>query len=177
VRVVRLLALAGLGALLFVSIFSAGAEAKSSASLNSSPIPFVMVVRILSTDHYQVEVQNTNPHSFIKSFDWSPPGGLTVTAVTTAQGGTCKLDGLGGISCAGKALPSTCDGCVGSSMVVNFTATGLEPTFANGFWTYYGVVGGVQITGTTPIQKPTFSDLPTCAKGKKSTPSHLCSPA
>jgi len=172
VRVARLLALAGVGAL----IFSGVAGARNTASLNSTPVPYVMVVRILSTDHYQVEVQNTDSHSFIKSFDWSPPGGLTVTAVTGSQGGTCKLDGLGGISCSGKALPSTCDGCVGSSMVVNFTAKGLEPTFANGFWTYYGVVGGVQVTGTIPIQKPTFSDLPTCAKGKKSTPSHLCTP-
>jgi hypothetical protein len=174
VRVLRLLALAGVGALLLLSIFSVGAEARDATSLNG--VPYVMVVRIISTDHYQVEVQNTNPQSFIKSFEWFPPGGLTVTAVTGSQGGTCKLDGLGGISCSGKALPSTCDGCVGSSMTVNFTAKGLEPTYANGFWTYYGVVGGVQVTGTIPIQKPTFSDLPTCAKGKKSTPSHLCTP-
>ena len=145
-----------------------------AATATSSDLPYVMVVRIISHDHYQVEVQNTNPTSFIKSFDWTPPSGLTVTAVTGSQGGTCKLDGAGGISCTGKATPATCSGCVGASMLVNFTATGLEPTYANGYWTYYGVVGGVQVTGTIPIQKPSFGDLPVCKKGQKSTKKNPC---
>jgi hypothetical protein len=149
--------------------------AASAATAASSDDPYVMVVRILSHDHYQVEVQNTAPTAFIKSFDWSPPSGLTVTAVTGSTGGQCKLDGAGGITCTGKAAPSTCSGCVGASMIVNFTATGLEPTYANGYWTYYGVVGGVQVTGTIPIQKPTFGDLPLCKKGQKSTKKNPCS--
>jgi len=166
-KALRLLGLAAAAALILV----AAANARETAQ---SDIPYAMIVRILSTDHYQVEVQNTQPSSFIKSFDWTPPGGLTVVAVTGAEGGTCKLDGSGGIACTGKAIPSTCDGCVGGALVVDFTATGLEPTYANGFWTYYGVVGGVQITGTIPVEKPTFSDLPICNKGEQSTKAHLC---
>jgi len=148
--------------------------AAGAASTSLSDVPYVMVVRIISHDHYEVEVQNTNPTSFIKSFDWTPPNGLTVTSITNADGGTCKLDGAGGISCTGKAAPSICSGCVGASMTVDFTATGLEPTYANGFWTYYGVVGGVQVTGTIPVQKPTFGDLPVCKKGQKSTKKNPC---
>ncbi len=163
----KLLGVAAVAALILTG--TAGAR-----SASQSDVPYVMVVRIVSHDHYQVEVQNTNPRSFIKSFDWTPPGGLTVVAVTGAQGGSCKLDGSGGISCTGKVVPATCDGCVGASMLVNFTATGLEPTYEHGYWTYYGVVGGVQITGTIPVEKPSFGDLPTCKKGQKSTKAHPC---
>ncbi len=171
-------ALKSLGVVVFAAVMLVALALSATAgarTLSASDEPYAMVVRILSTDHYQVEVQNTNSTAFIKSFDWSPPSGLTVTAVTGAQGGTCKLDGAGGISCTGKALPATCEGCVGASMSVNFTATGREPTFANGYWTYYGVVGGVQITGTIPVQKPSsFNDEPLCKKGQKSTKAQPC---
>ena len=171
-------ALKFLGGSVFLALVLAGlalCPVAGARSLAVSDEPFVFVLRILSTDHYQVEVQDTSGTTFIKGFDWVPPSGVTVVAVTGAQGGTCKLDGSGGISCTGKALPATCVGCAGSSMLVNFTATGREPTFANGFWTYYGVEGGVQITGTIPVQKPSFGDLPLCKKGQTSTKAHRCS--
>lgn len=165
-RVVRL---AGVVALLALMLCAAAVATDSAAA----DIPPVLIVRVVSTDHYQIEVQNTESTNFVRSFVYTPPGGLTITAVTSVQGGTCTL-AYGGINCIGKIIPATCSGCVGASMTVNFTATGLEPTFANGFWTYYGVVGGLEITGTIPVEKPTFSDLPICAKGQKSTKGHLC---
>ena len=66
-------------------------------------------------------------------------------------------------------------------MTVNFTASGLEPTFANGYWTYYGMVGAyLRITQMTPVPYhipsalPTYSDLPLCKKGQKSTKARPC---
>jgi hypothetical protein len=160
---------------ILIAVAAASLLAVSAGAVRASldDIPYAMVVRIISTNHYQIEVQNTNPRSFIKSFVYTPPNGLTVTAVTGAEGGTCSLSS-GQINCAGKLVPSTCDGCVGASLIVNFTGAGLDPTFANGFWTYYGVVGGLQVTGTIPVQKPTFGDLPLCKKGHVSTKAHPC---
>lgn len=142
----------------------------------ASDLPYALIVRIISTDHYQIEVQNGDPSSFIKSFAYTPPDGLTVTAVTGVKGGSCSLTD-GTMSCSGKIVPPSCSTCIGASMVVNFTATGLEPTYADGYYTYYGVLGGVAITGTIPVEKPTFSDLPLCGKGKTSTKAHPCAKA
>lgn len=160
-----------LGPALFAVLILGLAAVSAQAAV--ADIPYAMVVRIVSTDHYQIVVQNTNSTDFIKSFYYNPPAGLTITAVTGVQGGSCNLNS-GGIDCVGKIVPATCNGCVGASMLVNFTATGLEPTFANGFWTYYGVVGGLEVTGTIPIEKPTFSDLPICKKGEANTKAHPC---
>jgi hypothetical protein len=148
----------------------------ASANVADSPsgnIPFNFTVRVLATDRYQVEVDNTNPTKFIKSFDWAPPSGVSVTKVTSVEGGQCSLDGNGGIQCKGTIYPPSCS-CAGGGMIVNFSATGREPTFANGYWTYYGVVGGVTITGTSPVTASSFSDVATCKKGQKSTKAHPC---
>jgi hypothetical protein len=165
----KLLLLGMVGVLALVLGVAASAQNATVADL-----PYAMVVRILSTDHYQIEVQNTDARNFIKSFIYTPPSGLTISAVTGVIGGTCSLNGAGGITCAGKLNPAICFSCVGASLIVNFSATGKEPTFANGFWTYYGVVGGLQVTGTIPVQKPTFGDLPVCKAGHPSTKAHPC---
>jgi hypothetical protein len=178
-RLLRLFVIAGMAGLLLGAAANAAnvtlatnAENTAVAALPPA-LPDDLIVRILSTDHYQIEVQNNNEASFIKSFVYTPPNGLTISAVTGVLGGTCSLSS-GAINCTGKIVPPTCDGCVGASLIVNFTARGLEPTFGNGYWTYYGVVGGVQVTGTTPVEKSTFGDLPLCKKGQKSTKAHAC---
>jgi hypothetical protein len=159
---------------------SAGA---AEASASAKPrvrvdLPYSMVVREIGNDKYQVEVQNTNPTIFIKDFTWSPPNGLTVKAVNSTEGGNCSLNGNGGINCSGKVLPPTCVGsCIGASLIVTFTATGKEPVFANGYWTHFGVVGALNITGTIPVKQSSFADLPYCRKGQKSTKSQPCVPA
>jgi hypothetical protein len=174
-QVVKALALAGMACLVLVG--SAGAAQGHAVGRPSLRVdlPYSMVVREIGNDKYQVEVQNTNPTIFIKNFTWSPPNGLTVKAVTSSEGGKCSLDGNGGISCSGKILPPPCaDTCVGASLIVNFTATGKEPVFANGFWTHFGVVGALSITGTIPVKQSEFSDLPYCRVGQKSTKSQPC---
>ena len=48
-------------------------------------------------------------------------------------------------------------------MTVNFTATGLQPTYANGYWTSYGVEGGYLQIGTmtsVPYHIPSFISHP-----------------
>ena len=66
-------------------------------------------------------------------------------------------------------------------MTVTFTARGLEPTFANGYWTHYGIIGSyLQIRQMTPVPYhipsalPQFSDFPICKKGQKSTKARPC---
>jgi len=70
----------------------------------------------------------------------------------------------------------------GGDLTVTFTAKGLEPTFANGYWTYYGIVGAyLQIQQMTPVPYHIPSalpkiglDLPLCKKGQKSTKARPC---
>lgn len=154
--------------------FSGAADARTSQSQPQIRVdlPYSMIVRVLGTDSYQIEVDNTNPTKTVKSFTWTPPSGMTVTAVTSATGGKCDVTG-GIISCKGSLGAAPCT-CVGGSMLVNFTAKGREPTWANGYWIHYGVVGALDITSSTPVKVPTFSDLPACAKGQKSTKARPC---
>jgi hypothetical protein len=135
-------------------------------------IPYSMIVRVVGSDQYQIEVDNTNPTKYINSFNWSPPSGMTVTAVTSSEGGKCDVS-EGMIKCRGRLQPPNCM-CVGQGLIVNFTATGREPTWMNGYWIHYGVVGGLQITGTTPVHVQRFSDAPLCKTGQKSTLTHPC---
>ena len=55
--------------------------------------PYSMVIRVLdeSAGKYQVEIENSNPLKFVSSFNWTPPSGMTVTAVTSSIGGKCHL--------------------------------------------------------------------------------------
>src|SRR5207237_6629424 len=125
----------------------------ASASSPKVNMPYAMVVRIIDepTGKYQVEVENTNPTRYINSFNWTPPLGLTISAITSTIGGKCRLSSDGTINCTGEAAPPVCDSgeCVGESMIVNFTAAGGQPSFVTtsygGYWIHRGVVGAVVV--------------------------------
>ncbi len=132
--------------------------------------PYAMVVRVLDDNagKYQVEIDNSNPTRFVSSFDWTPPSGMHVTAVTGSIGGTCNLTSDNIIVCKGLAAPPKSATGMGGAIIVNFTATGRQPQWAGSYWIHYGVVGSVQ------VQTSTFSDLPVCKKGQKNTAAHPC---
>lgn len=140
----------------------------------------VTVVSWIAPKTYQLDVQNTSGIGFIDEFTWSPPVGLTITAIKSTEGGKCSLVGAD-IQCKGKLQPPACTCQAGGDLTVIFTANGLEPTFANGYWTYYGVVGAqLQIQQMTPVPYhipstiPVSRDLPLCKKGQKSTKARPC---
>jgi len=141
----------------------------------------VTVVSFLGSGRYQLDVQNTSGIGFINQFTWVPPPNLTVTAVTSSEGGKCALVG-GSIQCKGKVAPPSCTCLPGGDLTVIFAARGLYPTFANGYWTYYGIVGAfLQIQQMTPVPYHIPStipklgaDLPLCKKGQTSTKASPC---
>ena len=53
----------------------------------------ITIVRFLdpSAGKYQVEVQNTSGIGYINSFNWVPPAGMTISAITSTEGGHCTL--------------------------------------------------------------------------------------
>jgi hypothetical protein len=149
----------------------------------------VTIIRFLDpTGHppkYQLEIENTSGIGYINTFNWVPPANMTITAITSTSGGRCALVS-GHIACKGgeKGIaPPKCTCLAGGVMVVNFTATGNEPTFNGQYWTYYGIVGSyTQITSMTPVPYhiPSFlpttaADLPLCKKGQTSTAANPCS--
>lgn len=153
----------------------------------SSQTDSMTVVRFLdpSRDLYQIQIQNTSGIGYINTFNWVPPQGMTITAITSSEGGHCSLSN-GAIACTagGKGIaPPPCTCSVGGTMTVNFTATATQPVFANGFWTYFGVVGSfTQIQSMTPVPYhiPSFvgatpaADLPLCKTGQKNTQANPC---
>lgn len=175
-------------------LFAVGGHAASAASRTAAAAPepanpntlgrgsgdAVVIVRWLAPNAYQLDVQNTSGIGYIDQFVWTPPIGMTVTAVTSSEGGKCSLTG-GNIECNGNIRPPACTCLAGGELTVNFTATGLAPTYANGYWTYYGIVGAtLQITQMTPVpyhipsSLNLISDLPLCKKGHKSTKLNPC---
>ena len=60
-------------------------------------------------------------------------------------------------------------GCERAGTIVDFTASGREPTRAKGgYWIHYGLV-------TPYLDVPsTFKDVPICEPGEKSTNAHPC---
>ena len=149
-------------------------------TLGRASADVVAIVRWTSPGMYQLEVQNTSGIGYINAFSWDPPVNLTITAVTSSEGGKCTLLG-GSIECTGKVAPPKCTCLAGGSLTVNFSAKGLEPTFADGYWTYYGFLGAhLQIQQMTPVPYhipsafPTFTDVPLCKKGEKSTKARPC---
>jgi len=156
------------------------AAAVDPNALGKASADAVTIVRWIGPGRYQLEVENTSGIGYINAFSWVPPINLTVTAVTSSEGGKCALSG-GNIECTGKMAPPRCTCEAGGDLTVNFTAKGLEPTFANGYWTYYGIVGAsLQIQQMTPVPyhipsaRPTFIDLPVCKKGQRSTKLRPC---
>jgi hypothetical protein len=149
----------------------------------------VTIIRFLdpmgSPPKYQLEVENTSGIGYINTFNWVPPASMTITAITSSEGGRCILTN-GHIACKGgqKGIaPPKCTCLAGGTMLINFTATGNEPKFNGQFWTYYGVVGSyTQITSMTPVPYhiPSFlpettADVALCKKGQKSTAKNPCS--
>src|SRR5205807_716064 len=105
----------------------------------------VTIVRFLDPMRglYQIEVDNTSGIGYINTFDWVPPPNMTITAITSTEGGRCSLQ-AGNISCVGgkKGIaPPKCTCLAGGKLTVNFTASGNGPVFNGQYWTYYGVVG------------------------------------
>jgi hypothetical protein len=133
-------------------------------------MPFAMTVRILNEQagQYQVEVVNTNPTRFVSSFNWTPPAGMEIVSIQSARGAKCNLSTDGLIICKGQAAPPKSAEGVGESVTVNFTASGRQPTYANGYWIHYGVLGSAQVSMSK------FTDLPLCKKGQKNTRAHPC---
>ena len=128
-----------------------------------------MTIRVLD-DHagkYQVEIDNANPLKVVSSFRWTPPGGMNVTSITGSFGGRCQLD-TGAIVCKGGAAPAESMTGLGGHIIVNFVATGRQPTWMGSYWIHWGVLGSVQ------VKQSTFSDLPVCKKGQKSSKAHPC---
>src|SRR5579862_5368338 len=126
--------------LLLVGVEPAAATVRASAASAASAVDpntlgrgagdAVAIVSWLSPGVYQLDVQNTSGIGFINTFSWSPPVGLTITAVTSSEGGKCSLL-AGDIVCNGKIAPPTCTCQAGGDLTVTFTANGLQPTFAN----------------------------------------------
>jgi hypothetical protein len=147
----------------------------------------VTIIRFLDPmqGKYQLEIENTSGIGYINTFNWVPPNQMTITAITSTEGGRCSLVN-NAISCRGgqKGIaPPKCTCLAGGTMTVNFTATGNAPTFNGQYWTYYGIVGSyMQITSMTPVPYhiPSFlpttaADLPLCGKNQKSTTANPCS--
>jgi len=149
---------------------SVGASANAAAPPPRVDMPFAMVLRVLdeSAGRYQVDIENSNPTRFVSAFNWVPPAGMTVTAVTASYGGICHLAGNGVIACKGLGAPPDSATGIGGSITVNFTATGRQPTWTGSYWIHYGVVG------TASVQFSKFSDVPVCKSGQKSTKAHPC---
>jgi len=161
----------------------AAAPAVDPNSLPKGSADADTVVLLLRPGLYQLDVENTSGIGFINSFNWVPPPGMTITSITSTKGGKCVLVNSD-IHCTGKVAPPPCTCSVGGSLLVNFTATGLAPTFANGYWTYYRIVGAyLQIERVTPVPyhipsyvPNVYPDLPVCKKGQKTTTANPCLP-
>src|SRR5579872_2365900 len=78
---------------LSVGVHAAAASTRTTAAtpiadpVGRSAGDAVAVVRWVSPGLYQLDVQNTSGIGYINTFSWSPPIGLTITAVTSAEGG------------------------------------------------------------------------------------------
>ena len=61
---------------------------------------------------------------------WTPPIGMTAyRGHESSEGGKCSLTG-GNFECNGNIRPPACTCLAGGELTVNFTATGLQPTFS-----------------------------------------------
>ena len=142
------------------------------------------IFRTVGKGRYEVEIQNNSGIGTLNSFTWSPPPGLTVTALGGAVGGSCKL-ARGNISCTGSIQPPRCLCQPGQNIVFSFSATGDLPTKVDGYLVTHGFVGQqLRITAMTPLPylipsalgepTPGIADLPACKNGRRSTKSHPC---
>lgn len=108
-------------------------------------VPLAVILRVLGHDSYQLVIQNPDPTRFVEHLEWDGPPGLTVVAVHATAGGSCTLDGVGGIICD-RAMTKLVCRCRERDLVVSLTAHGLEPTSEHGHTLYHGVIGAFQLT-------------------------------
>jgi hypothetical protein len=148
----------------------------TSSCAGQSPVPggmctqantFTVAMRVLGTQSYQVDVKNTDLISSYRYFAWLVPDGMTLSRIVSSRAGDCGISS-GMITCARKVAAPGC-GCSQPDLIVDFTATGRTPTRAKGgYWIHYGLV-------TAFLDVPsTFSDVPICDIGEKSTTAHPC---
>jgi len=142
-----------------------GSSVARAVALGAAPSPedaATTTIRWLSPGKYQLEVGNTSDIGFIDTFLWVPPPGMTITAITSSEAARCALAG-GQISCTTRLAPPACTCETGGTMTVNFTAVGIQPTYANGYWTSYGVEGAylqIEAMTTVPYHIPSFISGP-----------------
>ena len=117
-----------LKAFLLATILASVSAATSTAATPVRLVPYDMIVRVLdeTAGKYEVEVENMNPKRFISGFNWTPPAGLNVTAITGTTGGKCLLLSDGTVACKGQAAPPDSENHAGESLIVDFSATGRQ---------------------------------------------------
>jgi hypothetical protein len=155
----------------------------ANATISAAPNPAVTPVppkfqntatlRWVGGTNWELYIENTNRQKFINVFEWEPPAGLTVTSITSNQGGKCRLSSTR-IQCSGNIAPAPCNTCEGGGLTVDFVAAGFDSTWVKtdygGYWIAYGWQPGVVNVTTTS----SFADLPLCAKGQVSKKTKPC---
>jgi hypothetical protein len=110
------------------------------------------ILRPLTKDHYEVDVENTSGIGVINGFTWSPPPGWTVTRITKTTGGKCSL--LSGVvSCSGAVQPPTCL-CTGDggNLVIDIVVSAQTRSTVHGSPVIYGTSGSkLRLTAMTPV--------------------------
>jgi hypothetical protein len=110
-----------------------------------------VAIRNLGHGHYQLSVQNASPKGSITGFTWAPPAGMTITAVTGSNGGTCRLASHGAISCRGTLQQPKClCNSTGGTLTVEFTAN--QQPYRNSK-SNYETLGTLNITSLTPVPR------------------------
>ena len=154
-----------------LTVASLGGPAGASARHHPKPIPentqaspgaqnTFTLVRLSDRD-WQLYVENTNYQRFIDVFNWEPPAGLTIRAVSTVEGGTCTLEN-GAINCSGAIAPASCFTCEGAGMTINFVGESYH-------YSYGWQPGILNVTQTSK-----FPDVRRCKKGQTSKKSCPC---
>jgi hypothetical protein len=132
-------------------------------------------------NHYQLEVTNTSSIGFVNTFEWLPPRGTSIVAVTASSTGHCMVSN-GGIVCRVALRPPTCT-CRGDGgrVTIDFTArvppdkAGHEAGFVGASLDVRSLTPVPYIIPSSPLEKPGVnSDLPLCTHGKHSTPREPC---
>jgi hypothetical protein len=133
----------------------------------SSLEPFAVTVRQVDTRTYRLDIANTRLTDNFRYFAWLLPDGMTLRRVVRSSDGDCGISS-GMISCTRQLATRGC-ACSQPDLVVDFTAAGRAPTRAKGgYWVYHGLV-------TPYLDVPSsFSDVPICDIGEKSTNAHPC---
>ena len=125
---------------------------------------FSVSMRVEGTNRYLIRVSNMLPRNNFRYFAYLLPDGMTLTGVQGSWQGHCGTNG-GMISCMRVIATRGAQ----RDLIVEFTATGRAPIRAKkGYWIHFGFV--------TPFldQPQSFSDVPICDLGEKSTRVHPC---